>query len=183
MGEWPWVLGAMVAVLISVLGHELGHAGAARFFGSRAAILLHGMGGLTQYSGAGFTRRQNIVVSLAGPAVGLVLFVVFQTVAVFLFLPEQAIVTGLVTMGLWVNLVWTVLNLMPVLPLDGGQVLRDVLGPQQMRVTCGIGAATGAILCLVGILYGQIFAALIFGYLAWQNWKGGRNLQGGTQRQ
>lgn len=182
VNEWPRVVGAMLAVLVSILVHELGHAVAARRYGARAGIVLHGMGGLTHYAGGRFSRGQSIVVSLAGPAAGFALAGLFLMVAPLVDLPVNTIFYGFVSAGIFINIVWTLLNLMPVLPLDGGQVLRDVLGPERGKLTCMIGAVSSGLLAVLGLLTGYLFAAIIFGFLAYQNWQGGMSLRGGTER-
>jgi hypothetical protein len=64
---------AWVAVMfVGILIHELGHALAYRAYGSGAAIVLWGFGGLT-YGQAGLKPRQHVLVSLAGPLTGLIL--------------------------------------------------------------------------------------------------------------
>jgi len=183
MDQWPQVIGGMAAIFFSILVHELGHALAARRYGARAAIFFHSLGGLTHYQGGQFNRKRNIVVSLAGPAAGFLLAALCLFLANFIDLSSNSIFAGMIQVGVFINIFWTVLNLMPVLPLDGGQVLRDALGPQRAKLTCTIGAIGGAVVALLALMYEWIFAAVFFGFLAYQNWKGAANLQGGTVRQ
>src|SRR6266480_620253 len=60
-------------VLVSVLVHELGHAGAVVAFGLNPQIDLHGLGGTTSWpGGSSLSYGKRIVISLAGPAMGFV---------------------------------------------------------------------------------------------------------------
>ncbi|HWC89961.1 MAG TPA: hypothetical protein VG433_09905, partial [Pirellulales bacterium] len=61
-----WVL----AVLISVLVHEMGHALVIRHYGWQPRITLYGMGGLASYNAVRIDPRTHIVISLAGPLAG-----------------------------------------------------------------------------------------------------------------
>ena len=73
----------------------------------------------------------------------------------------------------WTTIVWGVLNLLPVSPLDGGQALRALLdrspklswraGLVSDRVSLG----TGGVAALAFLVLGQPFAALLFGILAY----------------
>jgi Zn-dependent protease len=45
-----------------------------------------------------------------------------------------------------INIFWSIINLFPVLPLDGGQILRDVLGPEKIKLTCIVSFITLAVL-------------------------------------
>src|SRR5262245_56303232 len=63
----------MLAVFVSVLVHELGHAFAMRRHGINPEISLHGMGGVTTWGGAEpppLRRRDLVVIYLAGPLAG-----------------------------------------------------------------------------------------------------------------
>lgn len=155
-------IGLMIAwvavVFVSILLHELGHALAYRRFGSPASIVLWGLGGLTM--GRSQAPRRSIAVSLAGPLAGLAVLGLPA-----LWLQQQEVVTdpsaaAVLDMVVWVNVAWSVVNLLPVLPLDGGNVARDVLtlvtrrpGERPARLV-SVATAAGA------------------GLWAWQRWPG-----------
>src|SRR5258706_2065764 len=116
-------------VFFSIMLHELGHALTARAFGARPAITLYMMGGLTRYEGGRMTRVQSGLISIAGPAVGLVLgFAVLFGSRSF---PLGPATSEAVRDILWVNIGWSIINLLPVVPFDGGHILAAVLGPRR----------------------------------------------------
>lgn len=194
----------VVVVFISILVHELGHALAMRNYGLRSRIVLHLTGGLTipesvRWGGGladvALDRKQEIVISLAGPFAGFLLAglvlagsaaaggtVVLSSVFGFLPLPAVllpfggSILNSLVMTFLWVNLFWGLINLMPVIPLDGGNVARQVmirLDPWDgLRKSLWLSAAAGAVVALAGlVLMRSLYVALLFGLLAYQSWQ------------
>lgn len=196
-----WVL----VIFVSILIHELGHAFAFRRYGLRSQIVLHFGGGLTipepVYWGSGYTNvslsaNQHIFISLAGPGAGflfaaLVIGIVLLTGGAvlptrllgFIPLPLNAILpfggqiaTILVTMLLWVNIFWGLINLMPVYPLDGGSVARNVFVQVDpfdgIRKSLWLSVIAGGIIALIGLIaFRSIFMALLFGLLAFQSYQ------------
>jgi Zn-dependent protease/uncharacterized protein YqgV (UPF0045/DUF77 family) len=118
-----------VVVLFSVLVHELGHALAGRAFGLSPQIDLHGMGGTTSWAtGREIGNLRSVVISLSGPFAGFAIGVaVVMAGRLGLFVPETPIGELVVRQLIWVNIGWGIMNLMPLLPLDGGNVMRSVL--------------------------------------------------------
>ncbi|AKU95152.1 hypothetical protein AKJ09_01816 [Labilithrix luteola] len=117
-----------IIVFVSVLVHELGHALVGRAFGLQPAIELHGMGGATSWQDpkdVGHARR--IAISLAGPFAGFVLGGLIFAAARYGLTEPTPMVAVIVRMALWVNVGWGILNLIPMLPLDGGNVMRSFL--------------------------------------------------------
>jgi len=115
----------MLVVLVSILLHELGHALVARTFGLSPSIKLYSMGGLTSWeSELTLTPLKHLLISLAGPAAGFlfggIVFIAGPTVLGSN--PSQLLFVAYSDL-LWVNLGWGIFNLLPMLPLDGGQVL------------------------------------------------------------
>lgn len=192
-------------VFVSILIHELGHAFALRRYGVRSHIVLHAMGGLTipestpwgtGYASVSPSPKQEIVISLSGPFSGF-LFAALIMLGVrlaggmlltskllgFLPLPLTAImpfggtvVSIFVTMLLWVNVFWGLINLLPVFPLDGGQVARNILIQYDpwdgVRKSLWLSVAIGAILALVGLIaFNSIYMAILFGLLAFQSYQ------------
>jgi stage IV sporulation protein FB len=177
-------------VFVSIVAHELGHALVGRRYGARPQVVLHGMGGVTFLPGAYFTRGRSILVSLAGPAFGFALFFLVQifirTVDLQMLNPgslgNYLLVLSLIYLS-FINGFWTLFNLLPILPLDGGQVCRDVLGPSRFHITRLIGATVGAIICVLAAMNGQIFIAIFLGFLAYSNFKGDtRTIPGGVDK-
>jgi Zn-dependent protease len=127
---------------------------------------------LTYLPGANFSRSQSIMVSGAGPAAGLMLGLVFLVLVQLT--PERQdlqLVWFAYRRGLNINFFWTFINLLPIQPLDGGQILREILGPRRLRVTALIGGVLAVVLCRWSVREGQIFLALILGLFAYHNFR------------
>lgn len=122
----------VVVVLVSVIIHELGHAFMGKAFGLIPQVELHGMGGHTLFTGGPMTRGEvgtgkSIAISLAGPFAGF-----FFALVVFAFQlggwhPTHPLARHAVSLLFFVNIGWGIFNLVPMLPLDGGNVLRAAL--------------------------------------------------------
>jgi Zn-dependent protease len=203
----------VVVVFLSVLVHELGHALAMRRYGMPSNIILYWGGGLTvpepvkwgyNWANVSLTPTHQIFISLAGPfsgflLAGLVLAGVAATggsIRVPMLLgvipiPVASVpwggmvATALVGTLLWVNIFWGLINLMPVFPLDGGNVARHLLlkadPPDGVRKSLWLSVVTGGILALIGLLLlRSVFMALLFGFMAFQSYQTlrGRSLGG-----
>lgn len=138
------------AVLISILVHELGHSLMHRRFGMDSRIVLYHFGGLaipgsfTAWNAARkrFTDRpiDLILISAAGPGLQILLGLVviglanFNHLAVDLWgvqmrrdFEHSAIIYVFVDSMIWISIWWAILNLAPILPLDGGNIMRELL--------------------------------------------------------
>jgi stage IV sporulation protein FB len=193
----------VAVIFVSILIHELGHAVAFRWFGQPARVVLHGAGGLAvpepvrwggQYASVEFRPGQAILISLAGPfagflLAGLVLAAVAAAGGVIIPTPlfgvipfAEALVPGgwipntIVHTLLWVNIFWGLVNLLPVYPLDGGNVARRLLIVADPldggRKSLWLSVITGTVVALAGLLLlNSIYMAVLFGFLAFQSYQ------------
>lgn len=186
----------MVVVTFSVLIHEMGHALAGRACGLLPVIDLHGMGGTTSWVRSPLLRWwQNAGISVAGPLVGFAVAGLLLAQRVLydegpVPLPGQP-TTGantlmqlLVSDLLFVNIVWGIFNLLPILPLDGGSALASLLkgltkGGGQ-RAAHVISILTAGVLLLLALWTRQIWIGFLAGLFAWQNIQALRALGGAT---
>ncbi|MGH2704144.1 MAG: rhomboid family intramembrane serine protease [Actinomycetota bacterium] len=147
VGRSPILIATWIGVVfVSILWHELGHAFAFRAFGHEPRIELHGMGGETSST----TPRpigpgRDVLITLAGPGAGLALGVAVLLATRAGIAGGRPIVASVVGDLLWANIAWSVLNLIPMLPLDGGRVMAAVLNV----ATRGRGDRPALILSLV----------------------------------
>lgn len=176
--EWIRALIWTAVVFVSVIVHELGHALVARRFGGRPAIFLHGLGGLTVMPGLRVNRFQSIQVSLAGPVAGILLglLVIFLS---SLFPEDLPWLHVVISYLIFVNIFWSFFNLLPILPMDGGQILRDVLGPSRLATARLVGAIMAGVLAFCSLWVNQWFLAIFMGFLAYSNFKN-TPMQGGV---
>ena len=161
-----WVLAAFVSIII----HELGHAFLMRAYGARTEIHLYALGGLA-IPDRGFDRTRSILVSLAGPglqiAAGAIAYWVLSISS-----GDDWQVRAFVGSFCTISISWALLNLVPVYPLDGGQVLSNVLGPSRFHTTLIIGIAAAIIVGLWRYsVTGSIYSVLLFGMLAYSNFQ------------
>ena len=156
--------------LVSVLGHELGHALAARRMGATASITLQGLGGLTRSEReAPLSRGESAVLSVAGPAAGIVLGL---PVLYALHATGWASwTTGgyVLRTAAFTTLGWSALNLLPIVPLDGGHLLELALPGEAAarrataaRVSIAIAAVAGVLAYRAGYQFSAVLA-LMFG--------------------
>ena len=115
-----WIL----IVFVSVLVHELGHAVVGRLFGGRPEIRLEAFGGVTfPHLPARASPARQFVLSFAGPIAGLLLGAAAWGLANVLPPERGSISAWLIGHVLSVSLIWAAFNLLPILPLDGGQMM------------------------------------------------------------
>ncbi len=118
--------GFAVALLLSVLAHELAHALSAKAVGMPAQhIALTLWGGHTQFSSEYPTPGRGFLVAVAGPLTNLAL-----GLAAWLVVPalEPGSVAGWLTGAVaWTNVFVGLFNLLPGLPLDGGAMLEATI--------------------------------------------------------
>jgi Zn-dependent protease len=114
------------AIVISLLVHEFGHVLAVRLqLRSDSVVILWGLGGLCMHERAS-KPRQQLIISLMGPAFSALLGAI--TIPLFLWVPmPHPVIADLVWALVWINVIWLGLNLIPVLPLDGGRALESAL--------------------------------------------------------
>lgn len=120
-----WVVTSFISILI----HELGHALVMEAFGARASIVLYHFGGLAVPDRPALSPGRALLISLAGPALGFL----FYGQLLWLAGPMGRVIGGndLLFFGygclLYQGLMWNLLNLLPIYPLDGGQALLHIL--------------------------------------------------------
>jgi membrane-associated protease RseP (regulator of RpoE activity) len=161
-------------VFVGVLMHELGHALVGRRFGLAPAIELYALGGLTSWrSGRPLSPLRQVALSAAGPAVGLAVGGLCLVAAWTLPLP--GLLSVLIGYMLWVNLGWAILNLLPILPLDGGQITASaaeaVAGPAGRRAARYFSLVVTAAISIWFLLQLNLWMLLLCGFLAHTNWQ------------
>lgn len=124
-----WGTGLSMALLFfaSVLLHELGHSLVAKLQGIQVkSITLFFFGGIATIEQEPKTPGKAFQVAIAGPAVSLTLFLLLSLL-VYLLPATDTPVRVLASQLARVNLVLLIFNLLPGLPLDGGQVLKSIV--------------------------------------------------------
>lgn len=178
-------------LFVSILIHELGHAFAARHYGWPPHIVLYSFGGLAMFQPTyGYTRGRAIWISFAGPLAG---FILFGVVAGFEFaLVEgvkanqawaQALLRGNFGTGIafaiiqlkYINLFWGLVNLLPIHPLDGGRIFSEIANARGSvvgrRRTHVIGMVAAGLVAAYFLNSGRFFGGLLFGSLAYENYR------------
>ncbi len=160
----------VVIVFVSILIHELGHAITARSYGAEVEIELNGIGGLTSWSvpDKELSPGQRALVAAAGSGVGVLfggLVWLFDRFTGPYFEVAGFVVRNLIV----VNVLWGLLNWLPIRPLDGGHLFTSLLQkviPARAEVTANIVFFITAVGALAWALWAQrIFLALIAGWL------------------
>ena len=138
-----------IALILCLVFHEYGHIKAMKYFGlkTKGIYLIPFVGGLALSDEKINTRWQDIVISIMGPFFGLILSIACLT---GYWLTDIEILAGLAVFNALLNL----FNLLPVLPLDGGHVLKSI--------AFSINSKIGLIVCVIGAILG-IYLSYHFG--------------------
>lgn len=159
----------MGIVFVSVLFHELGHALMAVLFRQKATIQLVALGGLTSYEGPKLSFLRQFLIVLNGPVFGLILAMMAY---LGMHLGLSPFFKSILFITLYANVFWSVVNLIPVLPLDGGQLLRIAFegwfGVKGYRLSLFVGALFAALITMAAFLFSQILIGALFALFAYQ---------------
>ncbi len=155
----------LVVVTVSVIAHELGHAAVAAPAGGEPRIDLYGLAGLTRWNPGRSGRGRRVAVSLAGPGAGVLFGLLVLAVGTAVD-PEPGTLTEFAfERAIFANMLWGLVNLLPMLPLDGGQVVfalmpgRDETVRLKRAAYLSLGIAVAVALAVVRI--DQIAAILV----------------------
>lgn len=166
------VLVFIFAGFLSILIHELGHAVMIRKCGLPTSITLQAFGGFATHPAGRLSRQQSFIVTAAGPAVQLTLGILLIVLANNIEIPAGSLFRPFLRDLIWVSLAWSILNCLPVYPMDGGQMLAAVLGPQRQHKVHLISSIVAVVIGVAGYLYlDALLLAVFMGLFAWQNWQ------------
>ncbi len=182
------------AAFLSILIHEMGHALVYRYFGQDTQVVLYHFGGLTIPSMWGNrgarTPQQQFLVSAAGPFAQLMfvslMIAFFKMAGYSVPFPISSIgmkfglyegneinsplLFAVVSFLIHINIFWPILNLIPVPPLDGGQMVREGLlsfgVTDAARIANIIGVGVGGVIAWNAYIRGQPFLGIMFAMLA-----------------
>jgi Zn-dependent protease len=178
-----WHALVIITLFAIVTLHEFGHALACRSVGGRAdTIVLWPLGGIA------FVRPPDrpgaVLWSIAaGPLVNLALvpitFLIVFLVGMSTLNPTAlgSDVRSFVAVLAVMNLVILIFNMLPIYPLDGGQVLQSILWffvgkAKSLMIVAYIGMVGGVGLGLLMLLMGNMFGLLIAAFIGWQAYNG-----------
>jgi Zn-dependent protease/CBS domain-containing protein len=165
-----YLAGAGFALLfgLCVLAHEIGHTLVSLALGHPVRqVVLFALGGVSEMAGEPERARDELLIAGSGPLVSLVLaglgWVGYDAA------PAGSLVTALLGLLAWSNLLLAGFNLLPGLPLDGGRLLRAVvngLGARPATAT-RVAAWSGRVLAVgvavAGLLAGQTYGTFAAG--------------------
>ncbi|MFY8326712.1 site-2 protease family protein [Pseudoalteromonas sp. ZZD1] len=148
---WLFTFEFALMLIACLVIHEYGHVRAMQYFGikTKGIYLIPFVGGLAVSDDKITTRWQDVVISLMGPAFGLITSVLG---VVLYYATEMDIFAGVAVLSALLNL----FNLLPILPLDGGHVLKSI--SFSMRSWVGLSV------CLLGVLFG-LWISYTFGLM------------------
>ncbi|WP_428848420.1 site-2 protease family protein [Shewanella kaireitica] len=139
--SWLFSFQFALALIACLVFHEYGHIRAMKYFGmkTKGIYLIPFMGGLALSDEKINTRWQDVVISIMGPTFGL-----FMSIAALIayWVTGNIFFAGLAAFNALLNL----FNLLPILPLDGGHILKSIsfsMNSVMGLVACIAGAAVG----------------------------------------
>ena len=199
-------------LFVSIVIHEFGHAFTMRYYGESPRVVLYMMGGLAiadssawsvGYGKASRSPQNQILISAAGPGAGflfaaLILIVIVMSGGQVSFVQsfpffwdfelsipraDNPYLYRIVDSLLYVNICWGLVNLLPVYPLDGGQISREVcmhMYSDGVVRSLWLSVFAGGGMAVAGLLFfHQMFIAILFGLLAYSSYMTLQQYRGG----
>lgn len=146
--SWLFSLQFALALIACLVFHEYGHIRAMKYFKmkTKGIYLIPFVGGLAMSDSKINTRWQDVVISIMGPTFGLILSIASLIAYWVTGAPFFAALASL-------NALLNLFNLLPILPLDGGHILKSI--------SFSINSLSGILLCTGAALAGIYFSYLL----------------------
>jgi Zn-dependent protease len=160
-------------LFLSVLLHEMAHAGMIAAFGyGSSQIMLAGLGGVTLNKRIAKPWHDTII-SAAGPAAS---FAIALAAGALARLVHDPMLVAFLPLLAEANLVWAIFNLIPVSPLDGGGIVRNFLRifvreRNAFAASIWIGFVAGVAVIVLGIYIRFYMMAFLIAWYLWMNWQ------------
>jgi Zn-dependent protease len=167
----------VLAGFLSILIHEMGHALMIKKYKLPTQIVLASFGGYAVYPAGSLNRLQSFLVTAAGPAAQLAVAYALAFALPFFSIPPNKFLEFLIIF-IFISKFWAFLNCLPIMPLDGGQMLAAIMGPRRRAGLHLTGVVTAAIMAVVALQFGAIFGVLFMGMFAWQNYQAWQQTKG-----
>ncbi|MGJ8671853.1 metalloprotease [Rubritalea sp.] len=167
----------VLAGFFSILIHEMGHALMIKKYKLPTQVVLASFGGYAMYPAGVLNRLQSFLVTAAGPGLQILGGLVVLIALKFVELPNSMILIFFDDF-LWVSFAWAILNCLPILPLDGGQMLSAIMGPKRSSAVYLISVIIAGVMAALALKIGAIFGVLFMGMFAWQNFKAWQQSKG-----
>ena len=154
--SWLFSIEFAIALILCLVFHEYGHIKAMKYFGlkTKGIYLIPFVGGLALSDDKINTRWQDVVISIMGPFFGLILSI---ACLIGYWLTDLEILAGLAVFNALLNL----FNLLPILPLDGGHVLKSIA----FSINSKVGLIACALVAALGIYISYYFGLALLGFL------------------
>jgi Zn-dependent protease len=129
------------------------------------------MGGMASVHGH-YTRKQKIIITITGPLFGFLMALICY--GLLLLSIDWQLAAGVylkrfLILMTYLNTFWSFLNLLPIMPLDGGQLLGHIMNDKKPVLRGQIGAFTAFVAGVILMQLGFLFGMVLFGFLAYQN--------------
>ncbi|GAB3531296.1 site-2 protease family protein [Photobacterium alginatilyticum] len=154
--SWLFSVQFALALVACLVFHEYGHIRAMKYFGmkTKGIYLIPFLGGLALSDEKINTRWQDVVISIMGPFFGLIMSLIC-TLAYWA--TGEMFFAGLAVFNALLNL----FNLLPILPLDGGHVLKSI----SFSMNSIVGISLCALAAVGGIMLSYSLGLALFGFL------------------
>ncbi|MBX9890302.1 MAG: site-2 protease family protein [Amoebophilaceae bacterium] len=150
-----------VVVVFSILLHELGHALVALFYNAKPVVRLYAFGGETTFDKSVITNKQNFLIILGGPLIQFLFILTMYALLQFNLMHNYYLVY-VVLITKYLNTMWLYFNLLPIIPLDGGWLLRYVLEKKFGRKGYAASIIIGLLTILIAIPFVYLRGYYIF---------------------
>ncbi len=164
-----------IVVFFSVLFHEFGHALIGLLYRQSPAITLFGMGGMTERrTPTKLTPGQEFLLVFNGPLFGFIL--AFAAKFALDFVPEKMeVLTYALSVTYIVNLFWTILNLLPIQPMDGGKIslifFETLFGIRGLKVSMGLSFILSGLFAIFFLYLNQVLVGALFILFAFDGYR------------
>ena len=112
------------------------------------------------------------MVTAAGPALQFAFGVMLIILTPNISIPEGSLFLPFIEYLIWVSIAWSILNCLPVHPMDGGQMMAAILGPNKRHYVHLISSIAAVAVGIAGYLFlGAILLPIFMALFAWQNWQ------------
>ena len=164
-------IGLVVGLFTCVVLHELGHALTAKLFGIRTSdITLYPIGGVSNLESMG-NAHQELLISIAGPAINVLIAIVLGMVLVARGEPliPTDLEHGRLSFLQWLlagNIILALFNIMPAFPMDGGRILRAALAlfldrTRATQIAARVGQLMAVMMAVWGVMEGNFVLLFI----------------------